>query len=397
MPLVSYAINEDIRIAAAGCLAASLRTVRDSALSDAGQETVTLAKLLFPVVWEALQREFDTDVSIAQLQTLKAIIETPNCVFFSQAEIQLIGEGTIKLLDKALNEKSPADTQDSDSEGEDELENLRKSEEGKLHNSLAEVFSAVFKTHTTEALPIVSYFYTTKLPALLDPSGKDDHIKFAIYIIDDIIEYIGPARIGSAWLGLKDPLLTYSVSANPEIRQAACYGLGVFAINTLPELFAGSGPQIVSALVQAVDHNVGKGNPAYHHARDNAVSALGKILKHQTGSVNLAEIVPFWVNHLPLKHDKAEARIMHGMLADFVVQNERALVESEGQVFTGILGKIVHVLSNLLETKLIPTDFTKKAQGFLQALKTHGGSGLSEIWVGLSELQKSRINRLVGS
>ena len=46
----------------------------------------------------------------------------------------------------------------------------------------------------------------------------------------------------------------------------------------------------------------------FHHARDNAVAALGKILKHQAGSVDTGMLVPHWLNLLPLTHDMEEAK-----------------------------------------------------------------------------------------
>ena len=47
----------------------------------------------------------------------------------------------------------------------------------------------------------------------------------------------------------------------------------------------------------------------YHHAKDNAVSALGKIIKHQSHTINPNEIIPNWLSLLPLKHDLEESKI----------------------------------------------------------------------------------------
>ena len=393
LPLVAYTINEDIRVAAAGCLGAALRTVQLSGLGNAEMQTIALARLIFPAIWEALDREFDADASISQLQTLQALVETPNKTFLSQVEVQTISEGVIKLLDRTLNEKSPADTQDSDSEEGDELTSIRKVEESRLHNAIAGVFTALFKTHTVEALPVVSYFLTTKLPLLLDPNGKDDNVKFALFIVDDIVEFIGPERLGEIWMQLKDPLLSHLSASGPEVRQAACYGLGVFAQRCPADLFTPLASQAVSALMRAAESTSGKGNPSYHSARDNAVSAIGKVLKFHSSAVTLSEVVPYWINHLPLKHDKAEARLMHALLADFLVQNQQDLLDQ--RAFLGLLPKIVHILGTVLETKFVLEDFAGKVKAFLLGLRGRGGSEVLEIWAGLSDTQKSKIARLV--
>ena len=46
----------------------------------------------------------------------------------------------------------------------------------------------------------------------------------------------------------------------------------------------------------------------FHHARDNAVAALGKIIKFQAVTVsNSPELVPYWLDVMPLTHDMEEA------------------------------------------------------------------------------------------
>jgi hypothetical protein len=45
----------------------------------------------------------------------------------------------------------------------------------------------------------------------------------------------------------------------------------------------------------------------YYHAKDNAIAALGKILKYQDSAETL-QLVPFWFQLLPLTHDMDEAK-----------------------------------------------------------------------------------------
>lgn len=50
----------------------------------------------------------------------------------------------------------------------------------------------------------------------------------------------------------------------------------------------------------------------YHHARDNAIASIGKIIKHQTayvmGSPHLRQdLVKYWLGLLPFHHDEQEA------------------------------------------------------------------------------------------
>lgn len=56
----------------------------------------------------------------------------------------------------------------------------------------------------------------------------------------------------------------------------------------------------------------------FMHAKDNAVSALGKIIRYQTASIDPNVLVPYWLNQLPIKHDVEEAKIQNDILATII-------------------------------------------------------------------------------
>jgi hypothetical protein len=45
----------------------------------------------------------------------------------------------------------------------------------------------------------------------------------------------------------------------------------------------------------------------FYHAKDNSVSALGKIIRYQTTNVDVNVMIPNWLSLLPIKHDVDEA------------------------------------------------------------------------------------------
>jgi hypothetical protein len=47
----------------------------------------------------------------------------------------------------------------------------------------------------------------------------------------------------------------------------------------------------------------------FNFARDNAISALGKIIRYQTSTIDIQSMIPNWLNYLPIKHDVEEAQI----------------------------------------------------------------------------------------
>jgi len=53
----------------------------------------------------------------------------------------------------------------------------------------------------------------------------------------------------------------------------------------------------------------------FYHAKDNAVSALGKIIRYQTSTVDVSQMIPNWLSLLPIKHDEDEAKTQNEILS----------------------------------------------------------------------------------
>jgi hypothetical protein len=58
----------------------------------------------------------------------------------------------------------------------------------------------------------------------------------------------------------------------------------------------------------------------YNHAKDNAVAALGKVLKYQSTCADTNLLVEYWVSNLPLTHDMEEAKVQNEFLAETMIK-----------------------------------------------------------------------------
>lgn len=56
--------------------------------------------------------------------------------------------------------------------------------------------------------------------------------KFSIFIIDDMIEYLGYQRLQAQWFDFYKAIQGFCAEKSCELRQAACYGMGILAENT---------------------------------------------------------------------------------------------------------------------------------------------------------------------
>ena len=64
----------------------------------------------------------------------------------------------------------------------------------------------------------------------------------------------------------------------------------------------------------------------YHHARDNAIASIGKVLKFKQDYLQgnpqmTAQLIQYWLGLLPITHDVEEAQSQYEYLSDFILEN----------------------------------------------------------------------------
>jgi len=102
-------------------------------------------------------------------------------------------------------------------------------EENELQCSLVEVLGLLFKTHKPHCRPLVDRVLNEVVPALADTQDKAKQ-KFLLYILDDMIEWLGPEFLGvDIYHNVVAQVNKYASSPNAAIRQAAVYGIGLAA------------------------------------------------------------------------------------------------------------------------------------------------------------------------
>ena len=113
-----------------------------------------------------------------------------------------------------------------------------KSEEDSLHTAVSELLGGLFKTHKEQSLPFVQYFFTDMMAPFLDPNAAYIDHKFAIFVIDDIIEFLGESLAITQWPYLADAIMKHALSPDEVCRQASVYGIGILAGASSKEFFS---------------------------------------------------------------------------------------------------------------------------------------------------------------
>lgn len=100
------------------------------------------------------------------------------------------------------------------------------------------------------------------------------------------------------------------------------------------------------------------------HAKDNAVSALGKIIKFQHGTVDVKSLIPNWLGLLPIKNDVDEAKLQNDLLADLLVGNPTAVLGEQYQRFE----QIVILLSDITQKKYVSDETGIKLTNIIKGM-----------------------------
>lgn len=63
----------------------------------------------------------------------------------------------------------------------------------------------------------------------------------------------------------------------------------------------------------------------FHHARDNAVASIGKVIKFQEAYIRQNQqmaqmLTSYWISVLPITHDIGEAQLQYQYLAEFILR-----------------------------------------------------------------------------
>lgn len=220
-------------------------------------------------------------------------------------------------------------------------------------------------------MEIANYIYTTILPQSLDAKVSPKMHKFGIFLVDDMVEYLGYQLLADKWINLLEALLKYSSSKICYVRQAAVYGIGIFAeksVGFFNESNMGSLTQMLQALKVSLDIPQGEEKTkVYGHTKDNSIAAIGRILKNHSDKIDSVGVLNLWLTQLPLKYDKNEGYIQHQMLVELVTINPATMLGPSGEN----LPRLIELYAMILDGNC-SNDAVKTAIGnSMQTLKTH--------------------------
>jgi hypothetical protein len=300
VPLLKFLYHDGVRQAAVSCAPALLVSAKQAA--DA-----TYVRNLFNYIYdpllEGIQQEMDLDILAMMLESFVECLDVVENNALDQSQLTA-AKGCIQQLLEEYKERQEEQAEkrnapDVDDEEEEKLDEETEKDEECL-TQLAELIGRIAKYHKTAFLP----YFEQLLPAvveLLQPDHKTYERQLALCVLDDVVEFTGKDSL-KFFSSFLQHAITYITDEDPGVRQAAVYGIGIFA-QVGGEHIAGAIPDVLMRL-NAVITSPDARSEKYINATENAISAVGRICEAHPNSVNLSQVLPVWLSYLPVTEDK---------------------------------------------------------------------------------------------
>ena len=312
--------------------------------------------------------------------------------------IQLNAEEDIKeeLVKKKSSEPKDEDIDDYYDE-EIELDNIKQNIEGAedIITAFSDAIGALFKTHKEYCMEIAGKMVNDVLPKYFKNTATNFEKKMGLFIMDDMIEFLGQELLSAIWNDIFKILLQYVENNSCEIRQAASYGLGQFITNTKNnyEIYA---KDCLDILFRALKVEMNEGEEEeYQSAQDNVTTALGKIIKDKKEFYsNLREIYDIWLDNLPITADLVESAGQHDILCDAILNSSDVVFGENNKN----VPHIIRILCKIVKSKYSNDDIDKKILTIFDAMKKNNVivALIPEAKKKASEKIKKKIDKYLG-
>nr|GEU75259.1 importin-5-like [Tanacetum cinerariifolium] len=347
VPLLKFYFHEEVRRAAVSAMPELLRSAKlavEKGQSQGRNESYVkqLSDYIIPALIEALHKEPETEICASMLDAISECVQICGPLL-DETQVRSIVEELKQVLTASStrrNERAErVKAEDFDAEEGEMLKEENEAEE-ELFDQVGDCLGTLLKTYKAPFLPL----FDELLPYLMPMWGKDrtsEEKRIAICIFDDVAEHCGDAAF-KYYETFLPAVLEACNDTSTDVRQAAVYGVGVCA-----EFGGGAFRPFVGEALARLDGVIRRPDalhPDNVMAYDNAVSALGKICQFHRDSINAAQIVPAWLNCLPLKGDLIEAKVVHDQLCSMVERSDGELLGLNHQY----LPKIVSVFADVL-------------------------------------------------
>lgn len=374
VPMLTFYFHDGVRTAAAE----SLPYLLECAKIRGPQYLQEMWSYICPKLLKAIEAEPEPDVLADHLHSLARCVELLGIGCLNEDHMADL----IKIMNKTFVEhyerQGDRDGQRKDEDYDEGVEEQLVDEDDEdvyTLSKLGDLIHALFSTHKEAFLPVFDQILQYVLKLLDQTHPWSDH-QWGLCIFDDLVEYAGPAS-QNYQEHFVQPMLHYVTAQQPEVRQAAAYGCGVigqFGGPAYASICALAIPRLVEVIQNAEARQPENLNPT-----ENAISAVTKILKWNGSAINLDEVIPHWLQWLPVYEDVDESPFVYEYLCDLVEGNHPLVLGPNNSN----LPKIISIIAEALSLDALPpkhpvltrlANIVKQVQGNTQMFEACVGS-----------------------
>jgi hypothetical protein len=321
---------------------------------------------MFEPMVTSLKEEIDMETLVFGIEAFTECLNIvgENCL--SEEQLTQVVAVIVTLLGDVSarrNERAGQRTEEDHDEEEEERIEEEAERDDEIVGQIADLVGALARNYKTNFLPLFSQHLLPFAVDALKPEKPASDRQSALCIFDDIMEHCGKAA-GSLFQHFLGNAIQYVTDPDPAVRQAAVYGMGVFA-EAGGELIAPAIPGILSRLTQIILQPDARGE-TYASCTENAIAAVGKICIFHSGVVDVGVILPTWLTWLPVVEDKIESKVTYTQLCNFVESNNPHVL---GQNYSNI-PKIVSIFALILDTDLIDETTQQRVINILKHMRS---------------------------
>nr|XP_009770141.1 PREDICTED: importin-5-like isoform X3 [Nicotiana sylvestris] len=347
VPLLKFYTRNGVRIYAVSVMSLLLSSAKlavEKGIAQGGSESyfTKLSDYIVLALVEALHKEPMTEICGLMLYELNNCLQICGPLLTESQVRSIVNEikHVITESSSRKNELSEREkTEDFDAE-EAELLSAERKQEERVLSYVGEILRTLIKAFKTSFLPFLDELSPYLLPMWARENTTNERCT-SILIFDSLVKECPEAAL--KYYDVCLPLvLETSNDEHPNVRQNALYGLGLWAEygQSFFKPFVGEALSRIYVVLTHLKARELENESAY----DNAVSALGKIYQFHGESIDLAQVIPSWLNCLPIKADLVEAKLVHEQLCSMVERSDKELLGPNYQY----LPKVVSVFAEVL-------------------------------------------------
>ncbi|KAL8008700.1 putative importin beta family [Plasmopara halstedii] len=332
IPLIDFEYVEDVRIVSSLTMAKLLNCAVDGTLNHghsaiAPQFPQQLFEKCFEPMLKGLQEEEDLECLGAFAEAMSALLEvckeSQDKGFSVGVPIEHVPRvvGILKTVASNSAQRLMAQHRenqlDEDYDAEAALQQTENDElEEGVFRSMIDSIGWIIKIQKEAFFPVFHSHLLMFVKPLLEQKVVPMLRGQAICMIDDVIEHCGAAAQELLPLFL-DHLVQGLEDQNPSVIQASAYGIGVSA-EKCGGAFDPFCQNALEKLVHVINVSANADDDEVCAARDNAISAVAKIILARGSAVDAAKMWTLWLTWLPLRTDVLEAQDVHSRLISLV-------------------------------------------------------------------------------